>query len=195
MENFESIYNHVTGILETKLDPYLTYHDLGHTLYVLEKAEEIALHEGIPEEELFLLKVAALYHDIGFTKNRVNHEAIGCEIAEKDLISFGFSDEHISLIKGMIMATKIPQVAENHLEKILADADLEYMGTDLYFEISEKLYLELKFINPFMTDLEWHNIQVSFLNAHQYFTTYCLEHRELIKQENLAKLLAISSNS
>jgi len=189
MEKFTSIYDHVTKILEENLSSNLTYHDLNHTLYVLEKVEEIAMHEGIKEEEIYLLKVAALYHDIGFTVNRVNHEALGCVIAEQDLKVYGFSDFEIEAIKGMIMATKIPQVANTHLEKILADADLEYMGTDLYFEISEKLYHELKHVNPEMTDLEWHNIQVSFLQAHSYFTDFCLSNRESKKQENLRILI------
>ena len=49
------------------------YHNPAHTLYVLEKVVEIGEKENIPEKELFLIKVAALYHDSGFTKSRKDH--------------------------------------------------------------------------------------------------------------------------
>jgi uncharacterized protein len=51
------------------LSPDLTYHCISHTLDMMEQCERIASEEGITSDrDLFLLKVAALYHDSGFWK-------------------------------------------------------------------------------------------------------------------------------
>ena len=49
-------------------------------------------------------------------------------MAKEELPKFGLSEKDIELICGMIMATKIPQNPKTKLEKIIADADLEYLG-------------------------------------------------------------------
>src|SRR5215212_3088504 len=63
---FEKIQT--TVLTELKgLSPNLTYHCVNHTLDVVEQSGRIASEEGITNErDLFLLKVAALYHDSGF---------------------------------------------------------------------------------------------------------------------------------
>src|SRR3954468_21110146 len=109
MRNFKEIEEHVIGKLKRELPKDLYYHGVHHTLDVLKSAEMIGKEEGISEEEMFLLKVAVLYHDSGFIKVYKNHEEVACELIKEDLPKFGFSDKEISLISGMIMATKIPQ--------------------------------------------------------------------------------------
>ena len=56
------------------LNPNLTYHSLEHTLDVIEQSGRIASEEGITNErDLFLLQVAALYHDSGFLETYSHH--------------------------------------------------------------------------------------------------------------------------
>ncbi len=53
----------------------LYYHNILHTMDVTEQIERIAREEGIEDEQiLFLLKVAALYHDTGYLQTYRNHE-------------------------------------------------------------------------------------------------------------------------
>ena len=66
-ESFHFIHDHVVHNLLTGLSEKLTYHNLPHTLDVLKQVQRIGKEEGIMEEEdMFLLKTAALYHDTGF---------------------------------------------------------------------------------------------------------------------------------
>ncbi|MBO6880107.1 MULTISPECIES: HD domain-containing protein [Winogradskyella] len=191
---FKKIQAHVFELLEKNLPSYLTYHSVEHTRYVLEKVIYIASKENISKSDLLLLKIAALYHDVGFIKSHENHEEIGCEIASKDLKGFHFSTEDIDSVCGMIMATKIPQDPKNHLEEILADADLEYLGTKHFFSVSELLYKELKYFNKELTPQEWYNIQVDFINNHTYHTNYCKHYKSFRKYKNLEKLMYQSGN-
>lgn len=188
MQEFEDIYNEVVGILRDKLPTHLTYHDIDHTIHVLEKAEMIGTHEGVGERHLYLIRIAALFHDIGFIRSREQHEAFGCQIAKRMLKKRHLLASEIRKIQGMIMATKLPQRPMTPYEAILADADLEYIGTDDYAKVSGKLYEELKHYNPQMTENEWINIQIRFLEEHRFHTPWCIQNRSAKKMEHLDNL-------
>ncbi|MEY8849307.1 HD domain-containing protein [Psychroserpens sp. XS_ASV72] len=187
-ENFKSIKKHILTVLSSELPEYLTYHSVEHTKYVLEKVIYIASKEAVSRHELFLLKVAALYHDVGFIQTHNEHEKIGCDIARKELPKFGISKEDVEAICGMIMATKIPQRPNTHLEEIIADADLEYLGTKHFEAVSELLYEELKYFNPKLTRKEWHAIQIDFMESHQYHTKFCKHYKAYRKKQHLNHL-------
>lgn len=175
-------------LLSEQLPDNLYYHSVEHTLYVLEKTAFIAEKEGVSKSDMFLLKVAALYHDSGFIEGSGNHEAKGCEIARKDLASFDFDPKDIDAICNIIMATKIPQNPQNHLEEIIADADLEYLGTNTFAKTSDLLFKELKENSPKLTAQDWLAIQQDFLSKHKYHTKYCKRYKEHRKVKNLKSL-------
>ncbi|MDQ3535664.1 MAG: HD domain-containing protein [Bacteroidota bacterium] len=176
--------------MEHNLSAYYTYHNFDHTQYVLEKSIFIAEIENIPKDDVTLLKIAALYHDIGFTLKRENHEETGIQIASTELLELGFGEADIEKISGMIMATKIPQRPKNILEKIIADADLEYLGTDKFDEFGQKLFREMKYFQPTLTPTQWLEIQIEFLSNHSYHTNYCRKFTEPVKQIYLEQLKA-----
>src|SRR4051794_14045303 len=107
---FTDLKQYIIDKLGKGLSPALTYHNLAHTLDVLQQAVYIAEKEGIADQdELLLLKTSALYHDVGFLDLYTGHEEISCAIASEELCSFGFSKDQIDTICGMIRATKVPQ--------------------------------------------------------------------------------------
>lgn len=179
----------VIQLLKQGISPFYYYHNYEHTLYVMNKAAEIAKHENCTAKEIWLLSAAALWHDSGFIHVYENHEEESCELAKKFLPGYGYSMEDIDKICGMIMATKIPQSPKNKLEEILADADLEYLGTGHAATNAENLFREIRHINPSLTKMKWVEAQVSFLQQHHYFTTFCQENREPAKQLYLNKLM------
>jgi uncharacterized protein len=188
MERFELLFDNMMDRLKNDLPATLTYHNASHTKYVVEKATLIAEEEKIAGDELFLVQVAALYHDSGFLKGMINHEDLGCQIVTAELPAFGFGTSQIQQICQMIYATKIPQRPQNHLGKIVADADLEYLGTDLFDIGSERLFKELTFSNSGLTRSEWLKIQIDFLESHQYHTSFCQKFRQPTKLQHLLRL-------
>lgn len=190
MKTFDQLYDKIISDLENNLPAYLTYHDYNHTKLVLQKVIFIGEMEKVSDPELFLLKVAALYHDTGYKSGNENHEAESCRIVEKELPQLGFQKAEIDQICGMIMATKLPQQPKTHLEKILADADLEYLGTDNYEVISKKLYTELRNLGKIAGSSEWDKLQLSFLKNHHYHTAYAKKILEPVKQEHLKEIIS-----
>lgn len=191
MRNFEAIESYIVGKLTRELPHDLYYHGLHHTMDVLRSAEMIGKDEQITDDEMLLLKTAVLYHDAGFTRTYRNHEDVGCEMAKEDLPKFGFSEKDIETICGMVMATKIPQNPKTQLERIIADADLEYLGTDQFEKIGHTLYEEIKIYLNVESERQWNIIQVNFLKSHQYFTDFCKRNREAEKQKHLEQVMKV----
>lgn len=186
---FEKIYKKVMSRLEKSLPSWLHYHSPGHTRYVLDKVIFLAEKEGVSGKDLLLLKIAAVYHDAGFLIGPKDHERTGCRLAAEELKDYDLSGEDIEKICGMIMATRIPQKPKTKLEKILADADLEYLGTEKFEEFGKDLYKERQHFDAGLSLEEWNKVQVEFLSQHSYHTNYCKTYREPLKQQNLRYLL------
>ena len=172
--------------LKNELPANLFYHSIDHTLDVYHCAESIAKEERISDSDLKLLLIAAIYHDAGYLEQNHNHEQISCEIARKYLPQFNYSQKDIDLICGIIMATKIPQRPKNHLEEIICDADLNYLGRTDFFDIGENLYREMFAFGYIKNKVEWNRIQLDFMRQHHYFTTTVIKHNYSQKEKNIA---------
>ena len=179
----------VINLLNDNLSMFYYYHNYEHTLYVLDKAIEIGQHENCTAKEMELLSAAALWHDTGYINTYAGHEEESCLLARQYLPEFEFSAEDITRICGMIMATKIPQSPQNKLEEIIADADLEYLGTENAGVKADLFFNELQHLNPSLTKAEWNQTQISFLQQHHYFTSFCKSNKEPLKAAYLSKLL------
>ncbi|MCF2446445.1 HD domain-containing protein [Dyadobacter sp. CY345] len=180
---------YILDLLNKNLSSTLYYHGLHHTLDVVDQALILADEEGVKSEaSLKLLKTAALFHDCGFMNTYKDHEEEGCRIARSELPLFSYTNEEIDQICGMIMATKIPQSPKNQLEKILCDADLDYLGRNDFEPIAASLFEELKSRQIIENEKTWNFVQVKFLESHHYHTNSARSKRAESKQKRLEEL-------
>lgn len=175
--NYRKAEKYIIKRLEEELPEDLHYHDIRHTKDVCAAVERIALMEGIEGDDIFLLKTAALYHDAGFVKTYSNNEDVGAALAHEVLPQFGYSSEQIDKIGELIQATKVPQKPKNHLEQIICDADLDYLGGDEFHKTADKLKRELMEREMIKTEKQWDELQIKFLESHTYFTKTAIELR------------------
>jgi predicted metal-dependent HD superfamily phosphohydrolase len=185
MPEFGKARNYVLHRLENELSPSLTYHSLKHTLEVVSAAGRIATWEKIGEEDCLLLLMGAYYHDLGFIRQRQGHETISIQLAEQTLPEFGYSDADVEVIRGIIQATILPQSPNNLLEMIMADADLDYLGDESFWERSKDLRQELENFGNSFTAEDWYRYQLNFIHPHQYFTASQRSLREPLKQQHV----------
>jgi class 3 adenylate cyclase len=174
--------------LEKELSDNLYYHNVKHTVDVVTQSELIGLGEGLPDDELLLLKTAALFHDTGHTIGYDNHEYNSTLIAKEVLPNYYYTQAQISIICELIMATKLPPQPTNKLEEIIADADLDYLGRSDMIPVSNTLYKELKEQNKVGTLNEWNKMQMRFISSHQYFTNTARKLREVNKQKQIERI-------
>ncbi|MBS1743270.1 MAG: HD domain-containing protein [Bacteroidetes bacterium] len=185
--DFEKIYTLVLNRLK-ELAPALSYHCIEHTLDVLQQASRVAKDENINEKELYLLRVAALYHDTGFLYKYKDHESKSCEIFLEDSKQFTFTDSDKRIIVDLIMATRVPQQPKTLLQRIICDADLDYLGRHDFDVIAAKLKSEFFNFGIVSDEKDWHTLQKMFLENHSYHTSSSQLLREPVKKENLSKI-------
>jgi len=176
-------------LLRTDLDPRLTYHSPAHTEDVLQQVERLAAAENITDKRLlYLMRIAALFHDTGFLRSYKGHEEISCAIM-RERVGRGILDEsELQLIERMIMATKIPQSPVTLPEMIICDADLDYLGREDFENISNSLKIEFIIYGIIKDEEEWDRLQISFFNSHKYFTKTSIRERCPVKSQHLAML-------
>jgi len=188
--NYRKAERHIMKILKSKLSPNLHYHGIHHTFDVVEAVERLAIMEGVLDEDIFVLKSAATYHDAGFVEQYDANEPVGARMASDILPLYGYTEKQVELVHGLIYATIIPHKPETHLQQIICDADLDYLGRDDFPQISDTLRRELRDHGKINSDRLWDEIQVKFLTMHKFFTDSAiklrqakkLDHLEMIKQ-------------
>ncbi|MBP5667976.1 MAG: HD domain-containing protein [Salinivirgaceae bacterium] len=183
---FDDIEEFVLNMLEEKLPKNLYYHNLKHTIDVTTQVEIIGRHEGISDEEMLLLKTAALFHDTGFTRTYKDHEEAGVEIAREYLPKYDYTPEQIDFICNLIMKTKLPPKPVTLLEQIICDADLDYLGRADFIPVSGNLYRELRERGAIEDDIDkWNLMQIKFIEGYQYFTNSAKQMRDVNKNNQL----------
>ena len=186
--NYHKAERYITRILQKGLSEKLHYHCIEHVEDVVRAVENLALTEDVTDEGLFLLKSAASYHDAGFVEQYDKNEPIGARMAEEILPKYGYTDQHITIIKELIYVTQIPHKPTNKLEEIMCDADLDYLGRDDFHEIADRLRRELREHGKIDSDRKWDELQVNFLSNHRYFTKTAIETRRPKKLQNLEEI-------
>lgn len=190
MVDFDHIQEHVILKLKKDLADSFTYHNINHTLDVIAQCITIAKEEGLTDEQTLMeLKLAALYHDTGFLQVYTGHEEKSCEIAREDLSRFKVAQKTINNVCDIIMATKMPQSPQTLTQQIICDADLDYLGSNNYFGISEMLRKEFIYFDIITYEEEWKESRIDFLQSHSYFTQSQQKRRNMMKEAHLQGLL------
>lgn len=191
LRQFSDLQEIILDKLEKELPSYLYYHNYKHTIDVVSQTELIGIGEGVNDTEMLLLKTAALFHDTGHIVNSDNHEHLGTLLVREMLPNYNYNDEQIEEICKLIMATKMPPNPQTLLEKIMCDADLDYLGRADFIPVSNTLFEELKAQNKITELNEWNKMQVKFISGHQYFTDTANKLREVNKQKQIDRIKSL----
>lgn len=188
---FMDIQERLLDRLEQQLPKNLYYHSVKHTIDVVTEVELIGWAEGLTEEEVLLLKLAALFHDSGHTISYQNHEFYGAEMAREILSEYNYSVDQIETVCRLIMATKFPPAPTDRLEEVICDSDLDYLGRSDFIPVSNTLFQEMKEREMIDTFDNWNQLQLNFIKKHQYYTHTARSLREVNKQSQIDRLLAL----
>jgi len=176
--NYQRLLEHVQDYALTFYKEHdtgnLLYHNQQHTEDVVKATTHIANHYQLSDTDFFIVTAAAWFHDLGYLVEIANHEEQGAALAQTFLTGHQSDMEIIKLVKGCIMATKMPQSPASLLEQIICDADLFHLGTKDFFEKDKSLLKEYNALHDIKLEkLEWRKKSILFVAAHTYFTDYC----------------------
>jgi HD superfamily phosphodiesterase len=186
--NFVATKHYIIQRLIHELPSKLYYHGLHHTFDVYDAAKQLAKAEHVTGDDYVLLKTAVLFHDAGFIEQYKKNEPIGVKIAAEALPQFGYTEEQIKTIAGIIMTTNMEQPPQTLLQKIIRDADLDYLGRNDFEVLANLLKNELNAFGYQYTAEEWDALQIPFLEKHHYYTATAINKNEVTKQLNIATI-------
>ena len=166
------------------LCPKLPYHNYRHTMDVYSAVNTYVSSNGFSSEEGFLLKTAALLHDIIVVPGSKDNEEKSAEFARQYLPKIGYSHKQSQKVGELILATKMPQDPHNYLERLLCDADLDNLGRTDFLELGEKVRSEI----GLPEGENWYKQQLGFLKSHQYHTEIARKLRDSGKVVNIQRL-------
>ncbi|MBI1223821.1 MAG: HD family phosphohydrolase [Bacteroidetes bacterium] len=167
---------YLTDFFQKKISAEYVFHDFNHTQGVLEAVIELGTGNNLDERELQLLQLAAWFHDSGYDQGPEGHEERSCRYAVGFLSKFDLPDQDLDLITRCIMATRLPFKPKDLLEEIMCDADLSHLGKQSYWDRTGRLRQELLLTRgKMMTEQDWVQFELDFMNNHRYFTTIAEE--------------------
>lgn len=182
--------SHVTRQYEQHADPVLVYHNLAHTLQVVQAAEQISAYYRLTEADQLVVLLAAWFHDMGYLLgDRTQHETAGAEAARSFVTTQQLPESMGQAVADCILATRIPQHPHNLLEQIVCDADLFHLGSKDFSKRNKLLRTEMELATEQkISGADWAKSSIQFLESHTYHTAYCRTLLKQQKEENLEKL-------
>lgn len=179
----------VTEFLTDKLDKKICYHNLQHTLSVRNSAVQIASLSGTSPEEMEIIELACLLHDVGITEVYQNHEPASARIGAEFLRSKAYPEEKISIVEGCIAVTNPGARPQGLLQEIVRDADYGHLGSDDYSEQLDNLRLEWRdVLGRWDEDKDWYQLNLDFIKKHEYYTPAAKMMFVAMKELNRKKL-------
>jgi uncharacterized protein len=188
-QTVKSVFRFVEAYLAAELSPNFLFHSFNHTRAVTKHAESIAKNMNLNEDELNILRVSALFHDIGYVKTYDGHERVSAAMARQFLENEEIEPAQISKVVDAILSTKVPQQPKDLISKILCDADLMNLTYDNYFESAANLWLEWKKTGWLkLSEKEFHANSLRFFENHKFHTDYAIGKFEIKKKRNYKRI-------
>lgn len=184
---------YVTVLLAESLPSNYYYHNLSHTLRVVDAVKVLATGMDLNAEKTQKLIIAGWFHDTGYIKQCENHEVHGTNIAEEFLKKQQVSEADIAEIKSYILATQLNYTPDTIEEKVIRDADCSHFASKNYISISELLREEWEnTTEKTYSNLEWLKLNKLFLTEkHKFHSEFAILNWQSKKEKNLSELIQL----
>ena len=164
---------YVSSLLTNELSEKCLFHTINHTLDVLKNAEIIGEYCNLDHNGLQILRISALFHDVGYVDAYDDHEVHSARRARTFLESEKVDEDSIQQVEAAILATRMPQNPKDPISEMMCDADLMNLTVDDYFEQVDLMRREwAKVGKAKMNSHEFHMNSLSFFRSHCYYSAY-----------------------
>lgn len=186
---YKKTEQYVTDLFNDNENPNLVFHNLEHTMKVVERTKEIAGHYYLSENDMLAVYIAAWFHDTGYLfTDPAHHEEKSVELM-KEFIKVHAPDEKLEVTtEACILATRPPRQHDSLLKEIICDADTYHLGTKEFKDADKKVWEEYNLDGIALQEEGWVAKAIELLNTHHFYTKYCIDLLEKGKQKNIKKL-------
>ncbi len=193
--NYDAVKAVVLSKLQDGLSDQLFYHNVEHTLSVMASTQVLITQLGFDESESVIMLTAALFHDTGYLTQYEDNEEVGVSFLQKILPDFSYSPIQIEQVSRIVSDTSLRKTCTSLHSQVVRDADLSYLGSGDYNERAQALRNEFSAYGKSFTDESWLELQIKFLESHQFFTSAAKNLYEVKKNEHLETLIKMKENS
>jgi len=180
---------YISLLLTTELSENCVFHTIAHTLDVVANAEIIGKYCKLEEDSLNILRICALFHDVGYVDAYDDHEIFSSERAKKYLQDRNVDPEIIKQVEVAILSTKTPQNPQDKISKILCDADLMNLTFDDYFEQIDLMRKEWEKVGKAkLNSQEFYLTSLEFFQSHEYHSKYGKKVLQPMKEKTELKI-------
>lgn len=164
---------YISTLLTTELSENCVFHTISHTLDVVSNAEIIGSYCKLDVDDLNILRMCALFHDVGYVDAYDDHEKYSADRAIKYLRSKNIDPVIIDQVEAAILSTKTPQTPKDKISKMLCDADLMNLTFDDYFEQIDLMRKEWEKVGKAKLNREeFYLSSLEFFQSHEYHSKY-----------------------
>ena len=186
---YKKTEQHVSGLFNDNKNPALAFHNLDHTISVVERTKEIAKHYNLSNNDMLVVYIAAWFHDTGYLfTDPGHHEEKSVELMQQFMKTNAGDEKLAEKIAECILATRHPCQHDSLLKEIICDADTYHLGTKEFKNSNKKVWQEFNDSGNVLTEKEWAFKTMELLNVHQFYTKYCKDLLEKRKQKNMKKI-------
>jgi predicted metal-dependent HD superfamily phosphohydrolase len=178
---------YVQNLFTIHMQPYLYYHNLSHTQEVVKHTAELSAYYKLSAYDHFIIMTSAWFHDTGhLTGPAEDHEVRSVELMTT-FLQGSIPDTDLQTISQYILATQMPVHPASLPEMIICDADTWHLGTHDFAQEDAKVWQEVE-ARKGKTYENKVALSLRFLQAHQFYTSYCIDRLSAGKQENIESL-------
>jgi predicted metal-dependent HD superfamily phosphohydrolase len=165
--------NYLSALLAEKLPESIIFHNFNHAVMVKKYAETIGEHTGLSPDEMNILKLCALFHDVGYVNSFKQNNKESINIISAFLSQHEVDQQTIDHISEIIASIKLPQNPKDKIAEVLCDADLMYITSETGMEQFDLLYDETA-LDKKKSDKRstFEKGSIDFFTTHTYFTEY-----------------------
>ena len=191
--DYHNIYKKAESFVKDLFEQYSTknllFHNFEHTQNVVDHSKEISITFDLPENDQFIIYIAAWFHDTGhLLVEPSRHEIKSVELMKTFLMKYAVDEETVRQISDCILATRMPRNPQNLLQKIICDADTYHLGTKDFKATNKQLRKEYVLRNIPEPPGGWRKGSLDFMLSHEYYTDYCKNLLNPGKMENIERL-------
>jgi adenylate cyclase len=179
---------YVLNKLTCELSEDMYFHNAQHTRDIYVLVELFGRAENVSQEELLLIRTAALLLDTGFAKAYDNHENESALFAREILPQYNYSKEQVELVSSLILSTRFTENIKTKLEAILMDACQDYLGSVSYMELSLKHCREVQKRIPSLSEKEWFYHELQLVRRYEFYTPTARTMRTVSSEEQSQKI-------
>jgi Family of unknown function (DUF5706) len=190
-ESLKIVSEQVILFHKNNTDQRRYYHNLSHTIRVVEAINQIGSFYNLDERSNFIVCSASWMCDLeNISAAPAFHESKAGNPLDEFLHNLGIGEEEKEEIKKCISAGHSTKTADTLLEKIMSDALTFYFGSTAFKEYNNLLRREIEaFTNKKIKGGEWRDNTIGILESHTFQTEYCQSLLNKVKEENLHSII------